>query len=123
MNITIPEGYDADKLTIVLKKVKTKPEPEPEPKPEPKHPIYESPDGGKTIYERPFGSDISERKPKPDPKPLIKIKALARMPVPIDPKRGPMARSCAFCYKPAQHNHDMCIPCQAKFRRRCSLAK
>ena len=23
--------------------------------------IYESPDGGKTIYERPFGSDISER--------------------------------------------------------------
>ena len=24
--------------------------------------IYESPDGGKTIYERPFGSDISERK-------------------------------------------------------------
>lgn len=24
--------------------------------------IYESPDGGETIYERPFGSDISERK-------------------------------------------------------------
>ena len=24
--------------------------------------IYESPDGGKTVYERPFGSDISERK-------------------------------------------------------------
>tara|TARA_B100000900_G_scaffold400940_1_gene405105 strand:- start:4470 stop:4706 length:237 start_codon:yes stop_codon:yes gene_type:complete len=24
--------------------------------------IYESPDGGETVYERPFGSDISERK-------------------------------------------------------------
>ena len=24
--------------------------------------IYESPDGGKTVYERPFGSDVSERK-------------------------------------------------------------
>jgi hypothetical protein len=24
--------------------------------------IYESPDGGKTVYERPFGGDISERK-------------------------------------------------------------
>ena len=24
--------------------------------------IYESPDGGKTIYKRPFGSDLSERK-------------------------------------------------------------
>lgn len=23
--------------------------------------IFESPDGGKTVYERPFGSDISER--------------------------------------------------------------
>jgi len=23
--------------------------------------IYESPDGGKTVYERPFGGDISER--------------------------------------------------------------
>jgi len=23
--------------------------------------IYESPDGGKTIYERPFGGDVSER--------------------------------------------------------------
>ena len=24
--------------------------------------IYESPDGGKTVFERPFGGDISERK-------------------------------------------------------------
>jgi len=24
--------------------------------------IYESPDGGKTIYERPWGGDVSERK-------------------------------------------------------------
>ena len=24
--------------------------------------IYESPDGGETVYQRPFGSDISERK-------------------------------------------------------------
>ena len=24
--------------------------------------IYESPDGGKTIYERPWGGDLSERK-------------------------------------------------------------
>ena len=24
--------------------------------------IYESPDGGKTVYERPLGSDISKRK-------------------------------------------------------------
>ena len=24
--------------------------------------IFESPDGGKTVYERPFGGDISERK-------------------------------------------------------------
>lgn len=23
--------------------------------------IYESPDGGKTVYERPFGGDVSER--------------------------------------------------------------
>lgn len=114
MNITFPKGYDADRVTIVLKKTID------EPKPEPKHPIYESPDGGKTIYERPFGS---ERKPIVKPKADPKIKALARMSVPIDPKRGSMARSCAFCYKPAQDKHDMCIPCQAKFRRRCSLAK
>ena len=36
--------------------------------------IYESPDGGKTVYERPFGGDISERKLiKEEPKDSFKF--------------------------------------------------
>jgi hypothetical protein len=109
MNITFPEGYDADKVTIVLKKVKNEPKPEPKPI--------------RRLSECILSTHEPKPEPKPQPKPLVKIKAVAKIKVPIDPNRGPMARSCAFCYKPAQDNHDMCIPCQVKFRRRCSLIR
>ena len=85
--------------------------------------IYESPDGGQTVYQKKLGEAKRELVKEPKTQVCIKVPVDkdGKIIVPIDPRRK-IGGQCEMCWKKSATNHDLCHRCQAKLRHRFATA-
>jgi len=115
MEVTVPKGYEAQKMVVTYTK-----------KDIVEHTdqyIYESPDGGQTVYQKKLGEAKRELVKEPKTQVCIKVPVDkdGKIIVPIDPRRK-VGGQCEMCWKKSATNHDLCHRCQAKLRHRFATA-
>ena len=117
MEVTVPKGYEAQKMVVTYTKKDIV---------EVEHTdqyIYESPDGGQTVYQKKLGEPKRELVKEPKTQVCIKVPVDKdnKIIVPICPRRK-VGGQCEMCWKPSATNHDLCHRCQAKIRHRFATA-